>query len=58
MKRTLQDIKNLMDIHSAETPLNYRLCKGIYVEPAAIAYKKYEEINEHYLEDLEFMTTY
>lgn len=55
MKRTLQDLKNLMDIHSTETPLNYRLCKGIYVEPAAIAYKKYEEINEHYLEDLEYM---
>lgn len=55
MKRTLQDLKNLMDIHTTETPLNYRLCKGIYVEPAAIAYKKYEEINEHYLEDLEYM---
>lgn len=55
MKRTLQDLKDLMDIHSTETPLNYRLCKGIYVEPATIAYKKYEEINEHYLEDLEYM---
>ncbi len=55
MKRTLSDLQNLMDIHSTEIPLNYRLCKGIYVEPAAIAYKKYEEINEHYLEDLEFM---
>lgn len=55
LKRTLADVQNLMDIHSTETPQNYRLCKGIYVEPAAIAYKKYEEINEHYLEDLEFM---
>lgn len=55
MKRTLQDVKDLMDIHTDETPLNYRLCKGIYVEPAEIAYKKYEEINAHYLEDLEFM---
>lgn len=55
MKRTYQDIQNLMDIHSSDTPLNYRLCKGIYVEPASIAYKKYEEINQHYLEDLEFM---
>jgi len=55
LKRTLKDIENLMDIHSKEIPLNYRLCKGIYVEPAAIAYKKYEEINEHYLEDLDFM---
>jgi len=55
MKRTYQDINNLMDIHSTDTPLNYRLCKGIYVEPAAIAYKKYEEINQHFLEDLEYM---
>jgi len=55
LKRTLADLQNLMDIHSTEIPLNYRLCKGIYVEPAAIAYKKYEEINEHFLEDLEFM---
>lgn len=55
LKRTLTDLKNLMNIHSTEIPLNYRLCKGIYVEPAAIAYKKYEEINEHFLEDLDFM---
>jgi proline dehydrogenase len=55
MHRTLDDLKNLMDIHSPEIPLNYRLCKGIYVEPAAIAYKKYQEINDHFLEDLEFM---
>jgi len=47
-----------MDIHSEEIPLNYRLCKGIYVEPEAIAYKKYEQINEHYLEDLEFLLSH
>lgn len=55
LKRTLDDLKNLMDIHSEEVPLNYRLCKGIYVEPAEIAYKKYDEVNKHFLEDLEFM---
>ena len=55
MKRTLQDIKNMQDLHSAETPLNFRLCKGIYVEPAAIAWKGYQEINDHYLEDLGYM---
>ena len=55
MKRTLQDIKNMHDLHTAVSPVNYRLCKGIYVEPEAIAYKKYQEINAHYLEDLEFM---
>jgi len=55
LKRTLKDIEDLMDVHKADNPLNFRLCKGIYVEPAEIAYKKYEEINAHYLEDLEFM---
>ncbi|MBM3403754.1 MAG: proline dehydrogenase [Bacteroidetes bacterium] len=55
LKRTLQDMKNLMDIHTSEIPLKYRLCKGIYIEPAEIAYKQYEEVNKHFLEDLEFM---
>jgi len=55
LKRTLKDLENMMDMHSKDVPLNYRLCKGIYVEPAEIAYKKYEEINKHFLEDLEFM---
>ena len=55
MKRTLKDLNDLMDIHTEETPLNYRLCKGIYVEPAEIAYKDHDEINQHFLEDLEFL---
>jgi proline dehydrogenase len=55
MRRTLGDIGNLLDIHSPEAPLNFRLCKGIYVEPEAIAYKKYQEVNDHFLEDLEFI---
>lgn len=55
LKRTLSDIRDMMDMHDPQSPLNFRLCKGIYVEPAEIAYKKYEEINAHYLEDLEFM---
>ena len=45
----------MMDLHSPIIPLSYRLCKGIYVEPAEISFKKYEEINAHYLEDLDFM---
>ena len=55
LKRTLKDIQQLNDLNSSEVPINYRLCKGIYIEPAEIAYKKYEEINQHYLEDLEYM---
>jgi len=55
LKRTLDDIKSLSDLNSTKHPLNFRLCKGIYIEPAEIAYKKYEEINWHFLEDLEYM---
>lgn len=55
LKRTLSDIKTLEGLHSAKTPINYRLCKGIYVEPAQIAYKKYATINEHFLQDIEYM---
>lgn len=55
LKRTRSDIEAMLDLKSDEADLNFRLCKGIYVEPPSIAYKKYEEINAHYLEDLEFM---
>ncbi len=55
MKRTFQDLTDLLDIHTKEAPLNYRLCKGIYVEPAEIAYKDHEVVNQHFLEDLEFL---
>ena len=55
MRRTLKDMETMHDLHSDDNPLNFRLCKGIYVEPEEIAYKKYEEINQHYLEDLEYI---
>jgi len=55
MKRNLDDIKSLNDINTKETPVNFRLCKGIYVEPAEVAFKDYQEINDHYLTDLEYM---
>lgn len=55
MRRTLDDVKNLMDLHTPEAPLNFRLCKGIYIENESIAYKGYQEIRDHYLDDLRFM---
>jgi proline dehydrogenase len=55
LRRTHTDIRKMMDLHNQAHPLNFRLCKGIYVESETIAYKKYEEINSHYLEDLEYM---
>jgi proline dehydrogenase len=55
LRRTHSDLEKMLDMNTPEIPASYRLCKGIYVEPAAIAYKKYEEINKNYLLDLEFM---
>jgi proline dehydrogenase len=55
LKRTMSDLEKMIDLNTPEIPLSYRLCKGIYVEPEAISFKKYEEINKHFLEDLEFM---
>ncbi len=55
MRRTLDDVKKLMDINLPEAPLNFRLCKGIYIEKEPVAYKGYQEIRDHYIEDLRFM---
>ncbi len=55
LKRTYSDLQKMLDINTPEIPSNYRLCKGIYVESAEIAFKKYEEINMHYLRDLELL---
>jgi len=55
LRRTLKDLEQMLDLNNPDMPLNFRLCKGIYVEHESIAFKKYEEINQHYLEDLEFM---
>ncbi|MFA9371324.1 MAG: proline dehydrogenase family protein [Labilibaculum antarcticum] len=55
LKRTLDDLSNMMDMQNGTSKLNYRLCKGIYVEPDEVAYKKYEEINKNFVKGLEFM---
>lgn len=55
LKRTFKDIQSLSDLHSSEIPLNFRICKGIYREPAEIAYKQYDNINKHFMEDVEYM---
>jgi proline dehydrogenase len=55
LKRTHKDIENLKDINDPEHPVNLRVCKGIYIEPEAIAYKDYHEINSHFLDDVEYM---
>lgn len=55
LKRTHQDIRNLKEVHTDESPVNLRICKGIYVEPEEISYKKYEDINAHFIDDVELM---
>lgn len=50
LKRTRNDIFSL---NSAAT--NFRLCKGIYIEPESIAYKERQRIRDNYLELLRIM---
>lgn len=55
LRRTMSDLEKFNIINAGGYPLNFRLCKGIYVEPEKIAFKGYQEIRENYLKDLEFM---
>ena len=45
MKRTLPDIAELADLRP-----NIRVCKGIYVEPAEIAYQEFETVRMNFVE--------
>ncbi len=53
LHRTENDIDKLMKLHTPESPLNFRLCKGIYVESEDVAIKDPEKINENYLKLLD-----
>ena len=55
LRRTISDLIHLKDSQLNGTPLSFRLCKGIYIEPEHIAFKSYKEIQDHYMEDLEYM---
>lgn len=56
LKRTHSDIEALLKTdHSKESPLNFRLCKGIYVEPEEISFKNAHDIRHQYLLDLDLM---
>lgn len=52
LKRTLNDVKSLNSLGT-----NYRLCKGIYIEPEEISYKDYQKVRDNYLEILKQMFT-
>lgn len=58
LRRTLDDIAALPratdpgtvpELAASAGPPHVRLCKGIYVEPEAIAYKGYQEVRDNYL---------
>jgi proline dehydrogenase len=55
LRRTMSDLENLNAINSETNPINFRLCKGIYVEPEKIAYKDYQEVRDNFLNHLDFM---
>jgi proline dehydrogenase len=48
LRRTADDVTRLSRIEP-----NFRLCKGVYVEPEEIAYQEMSEINRNYLQILE-----
>ena len=53
LKRTASDVEELLKEHTAESPLDFRLCKGIYNESADIAFKDADKINQNYLKLLD-----
>ncbi len=50
MRRTLDDVRFLN-----KEGAHYRLCKGIYIEPEEIAFKKRDEVRKNYLDALRLM---
>ena len=52
LRRTLDDIRALADLKP-----NVRLCKGIYVEPPALAFTDYEAVRANYVKALQALAT-
>lgn len=50
LRRTYDDVVDLNKIGT-----NYRLCKGIYIEPEKIAFKGRQEVRDNFLKSLEKM---
>ncbi len=55
LKRTMDDLNMLAASVPYRDKLNIRICKGIYDEAPAIAYKKKEDVSRNFLKALEFM---
>jgi proline dehydrogenase len=52
LRRTLDDVYALADLNP-----NVRLCKGIYVEPASLAFTDYEAVRANYVKALQALST-
>lgn len=50
LKRSMDDVTELFKVNA-----NFRLCKGIYIEPEEIAYKERQEVRDNYLKILRHM---
>jgi proline dehydrogenase len=50
LKRTYEDVQKQNKLGT-----NYRLCKGIYIEPEEISYKTRKEVRDNFLKVLETM---
>ncbi len=50
MRRSMDDVKELV-----KTKTNFRLCKGIYIEPKEIAFKDKQEVRDNYINLLRVM---
>jgi proline dehydrogenase len=55
LRRTMTDLEHLNALNSVTHPINFRLCKGIYIEPEKIAFKDYQKVRDMFLNDLEYM---
>ncbi len=55
LRRTAADLEGLLDLHRDDRPLSIRLCKGIYIEPPAVAFQHRGEVRQRFLADLAFL---
>ena len=55
LRRTPADLRTLHRLHTHARPLNFRLCKGIYVEPPDVAHQSMAAINRAFTANLDFM---
>lgn len=55
LKRTPSDLEYLADLHSSATPVNLRLCKGIYLESPDVAIQDRQAINSQFVDALSFL---